>query len=354
MSWKTGKQKKFQRDIQEHRRLYEGKNMRRVRENWVFYWRFLAHLEDIGYRPPTVAGYHVRLRMFLVWLGGKSLRRVTRRQVEEYLLYFNSGTHRAAYTVRYVRQSLATFFDWVMRFARMKVNPACGLRIRVHYKQPEKMDLFSRGETAVIVHGPVRDLDRVGRADFPTEHSYQNARYRLKMHYLMLKLLFSTGMRPSEIVGLELKDFQQEELRLRVRNKGNQQYIATDRYVFISERTAEQLQELLRLAAPVRNAESRGKLFIHYFGGGPIAGNYLNTTVKYWAARCGIARGVYAYMARYTYCTRLVENGADLYSLRRLMGHRQTAVTLKHYLKLTAEELRRQWKRFNPLAEGVD
>ena len=57
-------------------------------------------------------------------------------------------------------------------------------------------------------------------------------------------------------------------------------------------------------------------------------------------------------MCRYTYCTRLVENGADAYSLKKLMGHRQMATTLKHYLKLTPEELKKEWRVFNPLALG--
>jgi site-specific recombinase XerD len=46
----------------------------------------------------------------------------------------------------------------------------------------------------------------------------------------------------------------------------------------------------------------------------------------------------------------LVENGADPYSLKKLMGHKQMATSLKHYLKLTPEELRREWREFNPLS----
>jgi site-specific recombinase XerD len=100
----------------------------------------------------------------------------------------------------------------------------------------------------------------------------------------------------------------------------------------------------------VRNGNSHRRLFIHYRGGTPLGSVHINNVVKYWAARCGIARNVYAYMTRYTYCTRLVENGADLYSLKRLMGHSQMATTLQHYLKLTPNELRREWRSFNPLA----
>jgi site-specific recombinase XerD len=235
----------------------------------------------------------------------------------------------------------------------MKTNPAAGLRLRMYYPQPEKMDLFTSEETQLIVAAPLRALSRARRADFPTNRSWCEAVYRLKMHHLILTLLFSTGMRPCELRGLELNDFQRESLKLRIRNKGNHQYIVRDRHVFITMRTRERIEELLQLSIAVRCADSREKVFIHYHGGGPLSANYPNTVIKRWAGECGIARNVYAYMARYTFCTRLVENGVDLYSLRKLMGHKQIAVTLKHYLKLSPREIRREWKQFNPFSEGV-
>jgi len=47
----------------------------------------------------------------------------------------------------------------------------------------------------------------------------------------------------------------------------------------------------------------------------------------------------------------LVENGADIYALKKLMGHKELAVTLRHYLKMTRAEIRKNWKSFNPLAQ---
>ena len=349
----VGRPKKFQREIERHRVLYEGRDLRRVRNNWVLYWRFLAHLTTIGYRPRTIESYYTRVGKFIRRLGGKSLRRVRKSDVEQYLDYHKRNRQQVAYTVRYERQALAMFFRWMMGFCHMKVNPAMGLRMRMYYHQPEKMDLFSKEETVAIVQAPLRALERIRIAYFPTEWRRQEMRYRLTMHHLLMKLLFSTGMRPCEITGLEVDDFDAQALRLRVRNKGRQQYIVTDRHVFISLRTAEQLGELLRQSQAVRGADSRGRLFVHYRGGSPLAVNLLNHVVKKWAGECGIARNVYAYMTRYTYCTRLVEGGADLYSLRKLMGHVQPAVTLKHYLKLTPTEIRKEWKQFNPLAEGT-
>jgi site-specific recombinase XerD len=353
MSWKAGGPQKFQREIQHHRGLYEGKDLRRVRNNWVFYWRFLAYLEDIGYRPRTIQGYYDRLSRFLRWLGRKPLRRVRQGEIEAYLLYHKRERQRVAYTIRYEKQALGVFFNWLMGFCAIRRNPTAALGLRIYYPQPEKMDLFSRAETELIVSAPLRALQRVDRDDFSTERRWREELHRLKMEHLVLRFLFSTGMRPCELVALEIKDFDRETLRLRVRNKGNQQYIASDRHVFLSEGTKQRLEELLRLSQTVRGADSAGKLFIHYHGGGPLGAGYCKVVVKRWAAACGIARNVYAYMARYTFCTRLVENGVDLYSLKRLMGHKQVAVTLRHYLKLTSEEIRKEWKQFNPLAEGT-
>ena len=345
--------RKFEREIDERRRLHEHLELSRVTNNWIFYWRFLTHLQDMDYRPRTVERYHETLRAFLRWLDGRPLRRVGREDVERYLLYRKAQRQRVAYTIRYTRETLAAFFQWLMQYCPINANPAAGLRIRLYYPQPERLDLFSRNETLLLVRAPVRARERLRRDAFPTEHTWRAERYRLSLHHVILKLLFSTGMRPSEIVGLKRHDMDQERLKLRVRAKGKQRHLEEQRSAFITERTGYQLQELLAQSAVVRTGVSQERLLIHYRGGRPLAPNYVNVIVKQWAARCGIARNVYAYMARYTFCTRLVENGADLYSLKRLMGHTQTAVTLKHYLKLTPSELRREWKEFNPLVAGA-
>jgi len=349
VSHTAGLPRKFQRDIQYYRAVYQSKNLQYVRNNQVFYWRFLSHLEDIGYRPRTVARYHVELKTFLNWLGATSVRRVRKEQVEQYLLWSKTERQREPYTLRYIRQGLSVFFTFVMRYSRMKRNPAAGLRVRTHFPQPERIEVLSQPEVLMIVRKPLQERRRLSRSDFTTEYSFRNAFYTLTMQYLMVKLMFSTGIRPCELVNVEVTDLDEEHLRLRVRNKGNQQYIVKDRHLFLTEKTVRELQELLEMSLAVRNDMSAGRLFIHYFGGGRIAANYANNTVKYWAKRCGIARNVYSYMCRYTYCTRLVENGADPYSLKKLMGHQQMATTLKHYLKLTPQELRKEWRTCNPL-----
>lgn len=345
-------ERKFEVEIQRARARYAKRNLRFVRTNEVLYWCFLAHLQDSGYRPRTVERYYEKLRTFLRWLGGRSLRRVKREDVERFLMWYKQERIREPYTLRYLREALAVFFGFLMIHAGLRRNPAAGVRIRTHYPQPERLDLFSPEETLLLLEVAREKFERLIREDFPTEGAYRTHRHTALQDYLMLKLMFSTGMRPCEIVALRRDDLDDQGLSLRVQNKGRQQYVVSERNVFITPRTLIALKDLLLAGNERRGPLTTARLFFDYRGRIPLSPHYLNRVVKRCAARGGITRRVYAYMCRYTYCTRLVENGVDPYSLKKLMGHKQMATSLVHYLKMTPAELRREWREFNPLAEG--
>jgi integrase/recombinase XerC len=351
---KSNKKPKYMQLVENNRRLYEKKNLKYVKSNWIFYWRFLAYLEDIGYRPRTIQTYYEKVKIFLDWLGNKSIRKVKKENIVEYILHLKKSEKYKLYTLRKFKESIKYFFNFVMRYSGIKKNPVSNLPIKLYYKEPENMDFFTQDEIEMIVKKPLNFLEKIDKNDFNTTYSYNCTCYTYYLHYLILKIMFSTGIRPCELINIEIKDFYCKKLKLRIQPKGNQQYIQKDRFVFITKKTANELRKLLRLQKNIRNEKSKHKLFIHYKGWG-MGNNYPNRILKYWASTCGIIRRLYAYMIRYTYCTRLVENGADIYSLKKLMGHKELAVTLKHYLKLTRNEIRREWKKFNPikLQEGV-
>lgn len=343
-----GKKPKYLREIEKHRELYKKKNLKFVRDNWIFYWRFLAYLEDIAYCPRTIERFYEKIRHFLKWLQRKSIRKVKNKDIDTYLIYLRDIKNIKLYTLRYYRESIGVFFSFVMRFSGIKINPVSNLSVRISYKQPEKMEVFTKDEINMLVKKPLQFQKREKCNNFKTDYAYRKQKYILKLHHLIMKIMFSTGIRPWEVVNLKISDVLFNELKLNIQTKGNQQYIMKDRYVFISEKTRDELQQLIEEQKQIRTKESGEWLFIHYMGW-KLGKSYPNIIIKLWANRCGIKRNVYAYMMRYTYCTRLVENGIDPYSLRRLMGHKQIEVTLKYYLKLTKAELRREWEIFNPL-----
>lgn len=350
MKLKFGVKPIYLREIEQHKILYKKKNLKYVKNNRVFYWSFLAYLEDIDYRPLTIARFYYGIDSFLKWLGKKSLRKVTKKDIEKYLLYIKNDCHHKPYMMNVVKQNISVFFSFVMRHSRMKVNPTLNLNIRIHCKTQENMDYFTQEEVVLILKKPLSTLAKISRKDFTTEYAYKKNIFTTRLHYLILKLMFSTGIRPCEIININLFDLNITKLTIRIRSKGCQKYIIKDRDVFITEKTALELQELINLEKSIRTEESESRLFIQY-NGWKLANNYPNRMLKHWAQKCGITKRVYAYMARYTYCTRLVENGIDIYSLKKLMGHRNVEITLKHYLKLTESEIRKEWKIFNPLVK---
>lgn len=194
-------ERKFELEIQRARARYANRNLRFVRKNEVLYWRFLAHLQDTGYRPRTVERYHEKLRTFLRWLEGRSLRRVKREEIERFLLWYKQERVRTSspYTVRYIREALAVFFGFLMMYAGLRRNPAVALRIRTHYPQPEKLDVFSTEETLLLLQTAKVTFKRLERENFVTEGAYRTRHHTALQDYLMLKLLFLTGMLPARL-----------------------------------------------------------------------------------------------------------------------------------------------------------
>ena len=336
--------------IEDHRKLYEKKKLRHVRDNWIFYWRFLASLEDLGYRPRSIQVYYEKLNNFLNWLGNKSIRKVKKADITKYILDLKCSKRYKLETLRRFVITIRIFFNYVMRYSGIKRNPATNLPLRLYSRTIENMDFFTQDEIEMIVKKPLIYLDRLKKDDFETTCLYNYSYYKYYQHYLILKIMFSTGIRPCELINITLNDFYSKDLKLRIQPKGREQYIQKDRIVFVTKKTGEEIKKLIKLQKNKRTDKSQDKLFIH-FNGYRLGNNFPNRIIKYWAASCGINRRIYAYMIRYTYCTRLVENGADIYDLKKLMVHKELAVTLRHYLKLTRNEIRKNWKNFNPLSE---
>jgi site-specific recombinase XerD len=349
---KTDKKPIYMRRVEEKRRQYESKNLRYVRDNWIFYWKFLASLLGLGYRPRTIQCYYGKLNNFLKWLGNKSIRKVKKEDITKYILDLKSRNNYKQNTLRRFVITIRIFFNFVMRYSGITKNPACNLPLRLYKRQSENMDFFTQDEIEMIVKKPINYFNRIKKEDFKTPYLYKSAHYKYFLHYLILKIMFSTGIRPCELINITLKDFYYRDLKLRIQPKGSQQYIQKDRIVFITQKTADEIKTLIKLQKNIRTKKSQDKLFIHFYGW-RLANNCPNRVIKFWANACGINRRIYAYMIRYTYCTRLVENGADIYALKKLMGHKELAVTLRHYLKMTRTEIHKNWKNFNPLSQEV-
>jgi site-specific recombinase XerD len=155
----------------------------------------------------------------------------------------------------------------------------------------------------------------------------------------ILQLLFSSGLRVSELVKLDRQDINLKLREFIVRGKGQK-----DRPVFISEEAAHWLEQYLK-----QRSDNFRPLFIHYSGlrSELNDGNYtrlsarsIQRLVHKYARLAGILKTVTPHTLRHSFATDLLRNGADLRSVQAVLGHSNVSTT-QIYTHVTDPELKR-------------
>jgi site-specific recombinase XerD len=163
----------------------------------------------------------------------------------------------------------------------------------------------------------------------------------------ILELLFSSGLRVSELVGLDRDHINLKRREFMVRGKGEK-----DRPIFISPEAAEWIQKYL----DVRRDNTK-PLFIRYAGNKKVdlSGNYHRLTarsvqrlVAQYALLAGITKHVSPHTLRHSFATNLLMNGADIRSVQAMLGHSNIATT-QIYTHVTDPHLKKVHEEFHHL-----
>ncbi|HSX16358.1 MAG TPA: site-specific tyrosine recombinase/integron integrase [Candidatus Saccharimonadales bacterium] len=163
----------------------------------------------------------------------------------------------------------------------------------------------------------------------------------------ILELLFSSGLRVSELVGLDRDHVNLKRREFMVRGKGEK-----DRPIFVSPEAADWLQKYLDA-----RKDNTKPLFIRYMGNKKVdlSGNYHRLTarsvqrlVASYALLAGITKHVSPHTLRHSFATNLLMNGADLRSVQAMLGHSNIATT-QIYTHVTDPHLKEVHKKFHHL-----
>ncbi len=160
----------------------------------------------------------------------------------------------------------------------------------------------------------------------------------------MLELLYATGLRVSELLGLRLGDLQLDAGYLRCWGKGNK-----ERVVPMGEEADAKLQDYLAQARPLLLRGRRTEMLFVNHRGGTLTRQGFWKIIKRYGAAAGIRTPLSPHTVRHAFATHLLENGADLRSLQILLGHADISTT-QIYTHVNRERLKRIHENYHPRA----
>ena len=287
--------------------------------------QFLEYLEiEKGRSVKTVENYDRYLARFFTYARVSSPSQLNERIVREFRLHLNrqagvAGTMKHK-TQNYHLIAIRAFLKFLRRRNIESLNPE---RIELAKVGARDLDLISTAELNRLIDGPKGTSERSLRDKS------------------IMELLFSTGLRVSELCALD-RDLDLSREEFSVRGKGEKV-----RVVFLSPEAKKAIKEYLDKRGDIDEA-----LFIQMGKAAKSAKSLrlsprsVERMVKQYATRAGITRKVTPHVIRHSFATDLLENGADLRSVQALLGHANIATT-QVYTHITDKHLREIHKAFH-------
>lgn len=298
---------------------------------------FLEYTEiERGRALKTIENYDHYLSVFLEHTQAKRAEDITDRAVKEFRMWLNrqsSGNNRqtgatmSKKTQNYYLIALRAFLKFL---ARQGITSLPAERIELAKVGERSLDLISPVELSRLLLAP----DCAGR---PEGDDIKTLRDKA-----ILELLFSTGLRVSELCSLTTDiDFSFGEFP--IRGKGEKV-----RVVFVSDEANVALNRYLKARKDMNDAlfVQVGKEKIKSGEPSPLTPRSIERIVKHYALKAGISRKVTPHVIRHSFATDLLSNGADIRSVQMLLGHANIATT-QIYTHVTDKALRDTHKKFH-------
>ncbi|MGD0783787.1 MAG: site-specific tyrosine recombinase, partial [Candidatus Aminicenantales bacterium] len=159
----------------------------------------------------------------------------------------------------------------------------------------------------------------------------------------MLEVMYASGLRVSELVGLRINDVRLRDGFLLCRGKGGK-----ERLVPLGKSAVEAVRRYLDEARPSLFKKPTEDLFLSRLGTKFTRQGYWKT-LKGYARRAGLEAKIHPHVLRHTFATHLLERGADLRSVQLMLGHSQITTT-QIYTHVSRDRLRKVYDRYHPRA----
>ena len=281
--------------------------------------------------PNTVEAYRDDLESFLKFLCNDylamardqiDLKRVDHLSIRAYLAHLARRKLARSSTARHL-SALRSFFKFLMREGVVEANPA--RTVATPKREKQLPSVMQTHEVALLID----------QADASTTLGKRDRAF--------LELLYASGLRISELTGIDLDDIELRARLVKVHGKGSK-----ERIVPFGSKAEEAVRDWIAARGELVRDPDEQALFVNYRGG-RITTRSVARLFDGYIRKAALRAGISPHTMRHSFATHLLNAGADLRGIQELLGHSSLSTTQK-YTHLNDWELIAVYKKAHPRA----
>jgi len=273
----------------------------------------------------------------------RRLMAVAPADVRSYLAMLRNSDYSKS-TVARKLASLRSLYKFLVRNGKVKTSPVAVIRTP---KQDKRLPAcLDESQVVALLEAPL-SAGGGARADRSASARSRPGGIETMLpgrDRAILETTYSSGLRISELVGLNLEDLDEFGETLRVRGKGKKERLAP-----LGTKAMEAIAEYLALRKRAPPADAPDALFVNKHGSRLSARSVRRMLVKY-IRLAGLPPGATPHTLRHSFATHMLNRGADLRSVQELLGHKSISST-QIYTHLTTARLKAVYDKAHPLAK---
>lgn len=289
---------------------------------------FIKYIQyERNYSTHTVSAYRRDLLQFsdyILTLAPEFIpAQIDKDMIRNWMVFLSESGDNVT-TIKRKLSSLRSYYKYLKKQGEVMESP---LSLLIPPKAPKKLPVFVRGV----------EMDRLIDGDYFTDDFYG------KRDRLLMTMLYTTGIRRAEVIGLNEKDIDFYNSLIKIRGKGNKERLVP----FASE-----LSLMMRGYIDIKNemtAESDGAFLVND-AGRRMSQNFVYKKVNFYLSLISSPSKKSPHVLRHTFATSMLSSGADLMAVKELLGHSSLAST-EVYTHLTSKEIIDNYKHAHPRAQ---
>ena len=287
----------------------------------------------------TQYAYSKDLQYFCKYLEGRKINfmRVDQEIIREYLKYINKNGIKNNTSARKL-SSLRQFYKFLFQENILTHNPMNGI------ESPK----ISKNLPKIISVNFIMQLIEHVKSEIDQNPSDLINNYRLQRFLSQIEILYSTGIRVSELLSIKLSHFNRSSSFLIVNGKGNK-----ERIVPLTENAIREINQYIASLGNIYDLDNLVFLYPGLGGKSTMTRQYFAKQLKFYSRAAGLdPNQISPHVIRHAFASHMLSNGADLRAVQQMLGHSDISTT-EIYTHILDEKLKATIKENHPLSKNM-